>query len=57
MLKTEIYAEIPTFDQQTQAIYQLEPVDMGDHIFYGVEVKELPVDDDVDVDGMEIMGE
>ena len=45
MQKQEIYAEIPSFDQQTQAVYQLEPVDKGEYIFYGVEVRDLPPDD------------
>ena len=40
--KPVIYAEIPDFDQQTQAVFQLEPVDMGDHIFVGNEIRELP---------------
>ena len=50
MQKQEIYAEIPIFDQQTQAIYQLDPVDMGEYIFYGVEVRDLPPDDGGDMD-------
>lgn len=48
MQKPEIYAEIPAFDQQTQAIYQIEPVDMGDYIFYGVEVRDVPPDEGMD---------
>ena len=41
MQKPVIYADIPAFDQCTQAVYQTEPVDMGDHIFFGVEVREV----------------
>ncbi len=40
--KPIIYAEIPEFDQITQAVFQLEPVDMGDHIYVGNEVRNLP---------------
>ncbi len=40
------YAQVPDFDQQTQAVYQLEPVDMGDHVYVGVEVVDLPEADE-----------
>lgn len=39
--KSVIYAPIPTFDQSTQYVVQLEPVEMVDHIFVGVEIKKL----------------
>lgn len=42
MDKPTVYAEIPDFDQTTQAVYQTEPVDMGDYIYIGVEVRDLP---------------
>lgn len=42
MTKPIIYAPIPDFDQETQAVYQTEPVDKGDHIEIGVEVRDLP---------------
>lgn len=45
-MKPIIYAEIPEFDQLTQAVFQTEPVDMGDHIFVGNEVRDLPPDED-----------
>lgn len=45
-MKPIIYAEIPDFDQETQAVFQTEPVDMGDHIYFGVEVRGLPPDED-----------
>jgi hypothetical protein len=38
MQKPIIYAEIPEFDQMTQAVFQMEPVDMGDHYFVGIEI-------------------
>lgn len=51
MQKPIIYAEIPEFDQETQAVFQTEPVDMGDHIFIGVEVRDLPPDEGGGEDG------
>lgn len=46
MTKPIIYAPIPDFDQETQAVYQTEPVDRGDHIEIGVEVRDLPPQED-----------
>lgn len=43
MEKAVIYAEIPEFDQATQYVVQLPPVEMADAIYYGVEVKELEI--------------
>ena len=40
-MKPIIYAPIPEFDQATQAVFQAEPVDMGDHIFVGVVVVDV----------------
>ena len=42
----KIYQEIPQFDQKTQYVIQLPPVELdnGD-IYYGVEIKELEIDD------------
>ncbi len=42
MQKPIIYAPIPVFNQETQYVVQTEPVDKGDYIEYGVEVKDLP---------------
>jgi len=44
--KPIIYAEIPEFDQATQAVFQAEPEDRGDHIYYGVRVVDLPPDEE-----------
>ena len=53
MTKPVIYAPIPDFNQETQAVYQLEPVDMGEYIEIGVEVRDLPPqDDDEHIEGM-----
>ena len=46
MEKEIIYADIPEFDQATQYVVQLPPVEMADTIYYGVEVKELEIVDD-----------
>ncbi len=46
MQKPIIYAPVPEFDQQTQYVAQSAPVDMGDHIFVGVEVKELELSEE-----------
>lgn len=43
--KPIIYEAIPDFDQETQAVYQTEPVDMGDHIYVGVEIRDVEQDD------------
>lgn len=44
-IKPYVYAPIPEFDQCTQAVFQLEPEDRGDHVFVGVEVIDLPEQD------------
>ena len=38
------YAAIPKFDQLTQAVFQAAPMDRGDHIEAGVEVRAVVVD-------------
>ena len=45
MQKLIVYAEIPEFDQAAQAIFQAEPVDMGDHIYVGVVVVDVEQED------------
>lgn len=51
--KPVVFAEIPEFDQEKQAVFQLPPADVGSHIFVGVEVRDLPPED---VDGGEFGG-
>lgn len=46
MEKEIVYADIPEFDQATQYVVQLPPVEMADAIYYGVEVKELEIVDE-----------
>ncbi len=50
--KPVIYAPIPEFDQETQAVYQDQPVDKGDVIDVGVIVVDLPEEKDP-IDGIE----
>ena len=40
------YEDVPIFDQSTQYVVQQDPVDVGDHIFMGVEIHDLPPQDD-----------
>ncbi len=35
------FVAIPEFDQLSQAVFQAEPVDMGDYIEAGVEVRDV----------------
>ena len=44
-MKPIVYAEIPEFDQATQAVFQAVLVDMGDHIFAGVVVVDVEQED------------
>ena len=37
--KPVVWGEIPEFDQTTQAVYQIGPVDRGDDIYVGVEIR------------------
>jgi hypothetical protein len=39
------YEQIPDFDQQTHAVYQLDPVDRGEDIYIGIRVEELELED------------
>ena len=44
--KPVVYEAVPLFDQETQYVIQQDPVDLGDHIYMGVEVLDLELDDD-----------
>ena len=39
------YAAIPKFNQETQAVYQSDPVDKGDRVEIGVVVRDVPPDE------------
>ena len=45
MQKITVYAEIPEFDQATQYVIQADPVEYEDHIFFGVEIKDIEIDE------------
>lgn len=40
------YAEMPTYNQETQYVIEKEPVDMGDHIFIDLEVKDMEIEEE-----------
>ncbi len=44
------YASIPGFDQSKQYIVQSAPVDQGDKIIVGIEIRELEITDTPPVD-------
>ena len=44
MEKPKHYEEIPEFNQETQYVVQKEPVDMGDYLYVGLEVKDMEID-------------
>ncbi len=46
------YAEIPEFDQEFQAVFEKEPVDMGEYIFIDVEVRDVEQDEGEQADEM-----
>ena len=41
--KTIVYSPIPEFDQLTQYVTQQVPVDMGNYVYVGVEVRTADV--------------
>jgi len=43
--KPVVFGEIPEFDQETQAVYQIGPVEREDDICVGVEVRYVEVDE------------
>ena len=44
MEKEKRYEDIPAYNQETQYIVEREPVDMGEYIFIGLEVKDVEMD-------------
>ncbi len=44
--KPVVFGEIPEFDQETQAIYQVGPVEREDDIYVGVEIRYVELDTD-----------
>ena len=43
MLKPYVYSPIPAFDEATQFVTQIDPVDMGDHYFVGIAIRTASV--------------
>ncbi len=43
--KPVVYAELPEYDQESQAVFELPPEDREDHIYVDLEVKEVPKDE------------
>lgn len=43
--KPIIHAEVPEFDQERQAVFETTPVDMGNHTFVGIEIREVEQDE------------
>lgn len=45
-MKPEVYQEIPVYDQETQYVIQLPPVELEDGtLYYGIEVRDIEQDD------------
>lgn len=44
MEKEKRYEEIPEYNQETQYVVEKAPVDMGDYIYVGLEVKDVEID-------------
>ena len=47
MEKEKRYEDIPAYKQEPQYIVEREPVDMGDYIYVGLEVKDVEIDAEV----------
>ena len=45
MEKEKRYEEIPAYNQEAQFVVEREPVDMGDYIYIGLEVKDVEIDE------------
>lgn len=49
--KLVVYENVPEFDQTTHYVVQRTPADAGDHIYMGVELRELQnIDEPIDTD-------
>lgn len=43
--KPVVFGEIPEFDQETQAVYQIGAVERDDDIYVGVEIRYVELDE------------
>lgn len=50
MDKKIVHQKVPEFDQQSQYVVELEPVEMDDHIYIGCEVRDMPEQDDSEME-------
>jgi len=41
--KPVVYEDVPLFDQTIHYVVQQAPVDVGDHIFMGIEMREMEI--------------
>ncbi len=48
MQKPNVYEKIPQFNQQTQMVVQLPPIEREDDIYHGVKVVDLPEVEEVE---------
>ena len=46
MEKEKRHEDIPAYNQETQYVIEREPVDMGEYIFIGLEVKDMEMEMD-----------
>ena len=46
MGKEKRYEEIPAYNQETQYVVEKAPVDMGEYLYIGLEVKDMEIDDE-----------
>lgn len=44
--KPVVYEDVPEFNQETHYVVQCPPVDAGNHIYMGVEVREMEQTDE-----------
>lgn len=56
MEKPVVRQDVPEYDQETQYVVELEPVEEDDHIFIGLEIKVMPKDDTEGGNGMMMHG-
>jgi len=47
------HAEVPEFDQLTQAVFRGEVTDEGDYISVGVEIRDVEISDDAPMEGFD----
>jgi hypothetical protein len=51
MQKPIVHQEVPAFDQQTQYVVEITPVELEDCIYIGCEVRQMELEDERGIDG------